>query len=217
MSFIRCMVSCGHRHVYWKISNILLGCSLGNRKSWKIRVKSIAGIETIIVAGVTSIASVASIASICPGLTVPPGLEGWVERSEGKLRWRNGLLVFSSLGGKPACCGEVGKVLLVVEVLEVLEVVGLGGSSGNLGLCLGIRPGRREADTEQHQKLHSDYLACLGGTVLCREILPLLYQYHVMRRRRWRESKVIKFIKVKILLSECQLISIIVTRCMLFR
>ena len=169
---------------------------MGNRKSWKIRVKSIAGIETIIVAGVTSIASVASIASICPGLSIPPGLEGWVERSEGKLRWRNGLLVISSLGGNPACCGEVGKVLLVVEVMEV---VGLGGNSGNLGLCLGIRPGRREADTEQHQKLHSDYLASLAGTVLCRAILPLLYQYQVMRRRRWRESKIIKFIKVKIL------------------
>ena len=146
---------------------------MGNRKSWKIRVKSIAGIETIIVAGVTSIASVASIASICPGLTVPPGLEGWVERSEGKLRWFNcSVLIISSLGvgaavstvdsvGKPPSSREVGEVLLLLleeEEVVVVVVVRRDWRERNLGVRLGLAPGRSETNTEQDQKLHSDYL-----------------------------------------------------------
>ena len=65
--------------------------------------------------------------------------------------------------GKPPSCGQVGEVLLLL-----LEVVGEWGEA-NLGLDLGLTPGRAETNTEQHQKLHSDYLVCLSVTGLWRE------------------------------------------------
>ena len=70
--------------------------------------------------------------------------------------------------GKPPSCGEVGEILLLL--LEEKVVVMRGDwREGNLGLRLGLTPGGGETNTEQHQKLHSDYLVCLSVTGLWRE------------------------------------------------
>ena len=183
-------------NVYWKTSNIFLRCRLRSRQSGIIRVKSIAGIETSVipmagVSSVTPVTPVTSVTSMSPGLFVSPGLVGcqplvrWEERSEGKLRlWSCSLLIISFLGavytgdsgGKPPGCGQLGEVVLILlvvlvllELVEMVEMVVGEWREGNLGLRLGLTPGGGETNTEQHQKLHSDYLVCLSVTGLWRE------------------------------------------------
>ena len=68
--------------------------------------------------------------------------------------------------GKPPSSGQVGEVLLLL--LEVLAVVIQWGEA-NLGIRLGLTPAETKTETEQHQKLHCDYLGCLCVTVLCWE------------------------------------------------
>ena len=81
-----------HNQCFLQVSDIFLWASLESRQSWIIRVKPIAGIETVIVA-VARVTSITSIAPIGPWLSsVPPGLIGCQplvrgEEREGKLRW----------------------------------------------------------------------------------------------------------------------------------
>ena len=66
--------------------------------------------------------------------------------------------------GKPSSCGEVGEVLLLLLEEEVV-VVRRDWREWNLGVRLGLTAGRGETNSEQNQKLHSDYLACFHVTV----------------------------------------------------
>ena len=92
--------------------------------------------------------------------------------------------------GKPPSSREVGEVLLLLLEEEVVVVVRRDWRERNLGVRLGLTAGRGETNSEQDQKLHSDYLACFHDTVWWRDSyffyinLPILIKHE----RDGRES-----------------------------